>query len=747
MLRRGPILLLIAVLTLSGCTAEKFVGEGEWLLDRVAVQTDSRDVSASQLSPYIQQHPNSRWFSLIKAPMGPYVMSGTDSTKRINRFLQRLGEKPVIYNAQKAERTREAMEQAVRNMGFLHATTRIVEKKKGHKIKVTYETQTGERFHVSEIERSIPDTAIARLVEADDANCLLSEGMPFDIGTLGKEQARVNTLLRNQGYYYFSKAYIHYDADTLRGPQNVWLRMKIDALQKNDDGTTEPHRRMRLGDVTFRSDSLLHRRTIRESVLANKSTLLPGDLYSEAEVQQTYSNLTTLGAVVSSNVMMKENADDSTRLDATVTVVTGKPHTLNAELEGTNSSGDLGAAIVLSYQNRNLMRGSELLNVKLRGAYEAITGLDGYDAQNYIEYGIEASLAFPDLKIPGVKRSFKRRVDATSEISVLYNSQDRPEFHRRVVTGVWRYRWNTAARTRQHKVDLLEMNYVFMPWISSTFRTEYLENSTSRNAILRYNYEDLFIIKYGYTLNLSNQPITGAMGSYGTNAWQIRLNVETAGNLLYGINSWMNSSKNSDGRYTLFNIAYAQYAKADFDFAKSFILTTKSSLAVHLGLGVAYPYGNASVLPYEKRYFSGGANSVRGWAVRGLGPGSFQGENGEIDFINQTGDIKLDMNVEYRSHLFWLIDGAAFVDAGNIWTIRDYEEQPGGQFKFDTFWRQIAVAYGVGIRLNFNFFILRLDAGMKAINPAYTDSRHHYPIIHPNVGRDLHIHFAVGLPF
>ena len=197
----------------------------------------------------------------------------------------------------------------------------------------------------------------------------------------------------------------------------------------------------------------------------------------------------------------------------------------------------------------------------------------------------------------------------------------------------------------------------------------------------------------------------------------------------------------------MLNIAYAQYVRGDFDFAKSFRIDDVNSMAVHFGLGIAYPYGNSNILPYEKRYFSGGANSVRGWSVRELGPGTFKGNDGRIDFINQTGDIKLDMNVEYRTHMFWKMDGAAFVDAGNIWTILAYDDQPGGQFKFDTFWRQIAVSYGLGIRLNFDYFILRLDGGMKAVHPAYTDSRHHFPIIHPNFGRDFTLHFAVGLPF
>ncbi len=741
------LVTLVATLLLTSCSVSRFIGEDEHMLDKVTIHSDNKELASSHFTDYIQQHPNSKWFNVLKVPMAPYLLSGRDSTKRINRFLWRLGQQPVIYDVVKAERTRSTLEGAVRNMGYLRAYVTLEENVKKHKLKAVYTIHSGERYYVSEVEEEIPDSTIRHLVDSTRAESYVYAGMPFDANELDQELTRIDKLLKNNGYYLFNKSFIHYDVDTTGGYKDVWMKMLIDDYYTSQHPDPVPHQQFRIREVNFRIDSLINNHSIRENVLKAKNLIMPGDLYQEQKVQSTYANLATMGAVMSSNIQMAIDPEDSTSLDATITVLTNKPHTLNAELEGTNSNGDLGAAVSLSYQNRNLFRGSELLNLKVRGAYEAIRGLDGYDAQNYIEYSIEASLAFPDLKIPGVSRDFRSRSAATSEISLMFDSQDRPEFHRRVVTGVWRYRWYADNRRRQNRIDLIDLNYVFMPWISSTFREEYLDNASSRNAILRYNYEDLFIVKLGYTLNISSQPMSGAAGNYGTNAWNMRLNVETAGNFIYGMTSLFNTAKNKDGQYTLFNIAYAQYAKGDFDFAKSFRFSQYNSLAVHFGLGIAYPYGNASVLPYEKRYFSGGANSVRGWSVRELGPGSFKGSNGEIDFINQTGDIKLDMNVEYRGHLFWLLDGAAFVDAGNIWTIRDYEEQPGGQFHFDTFWRQIAVSYGLGLRLNFNYFILRLDGGMKAINPAYTDSRHHYPIVHPKFNRDFSLHFAVGLPF
>ena len=205
--------------------------------------------------------------------------------------------------------------------------------------------------------------------------------------------------------------------------------------------------------------------------------------------------------------------------------------------------------------------------------------------------------------------------------------------------------------------------------------------------------------------------------------------------------------QNANQQATLFNIAFAQYVKFDVDYTHLICFDARNALAMHMGLGIAWPYGNSTILPFEKRYFSGGANSVRGWSVRELGPGKFKGSGGRIDFINQTGDMKLDLNVEYRTYLFWKFNGAAFIDAGNIWTLRNYVDQPGGQFKFETFYKQIAVSYGLGLRLNFDYFILRFDMAMRAINPAYSDEHEHYPIFNPKFSRDFAFHFAVGLPF
>ena len=420
-----------------------------------------------------------------------------------------------------------------------------------------------------------------------------------------------------------------------------------------------------------------------------------------------------------------------------------KHKSISFELEGTNSAGDLGAAASVSFQHRNLFRGSETFMVKFRGAYEAISGLQpGYKNHNYTEYGVETSINFPNFLFPFLTSDFKRRIKATTEFGLQYNYQLRPEFSRTIALASWSYKWIQKQKI-QHRIDLLDISYLYLPWISSQFQEDYI-NKDKDNYILKYNYENRLIVRMGY--NYSYNSAGGALvnNTITTNSYSIRAGFESAGNILYGISKMINMRKNKDGEYAILGIPYAQYLKGDFDFAKNIIIDHRNSLAFHAGIGIAVPYGNAKVVPFEKRYFSGGANSVRGWSVRNLGPGSFAGDG---NFMNQSGDIKLDASIEYRTRLFWKFRGAAFIDAGNIWTIREYENQPGGVFEFDKFYKQIAVAYGLGLRLDLDFFVLRFDGGMKAINPKYKKAKERYPIIHPRFSRDFAFHFAVGYPF
>ena len=745
------ISILALPVMLAGCSASKYVQEGEYILNKVEVKSDSAAYDAGALKQYVRQKEKPKLFSLFNNPFS---------------------KKPVVYDELQAQLSCRDLLTAMQNQGFMHAgvslhteihgeekTDSLANKsrKKAPKVDVTYMLHPGEPFYIGKVEYDIEDKNIEQILKLDEPeNQKLKPGMRFTVDALDAERKRIANLLLNDGYFRFNKDFIQFSADTIAGQKDIAVTLNLLKYKANSSAPETDHPRYEIRNINYLSNDS-DRIHLRHRVLLNATAMEEGKPYSASALQRTYNNFARLQAVKYTNISFKEVTDaqmdnvsdsksdsksdsisDSTvnrLLDCNIQISTNKPSNISFQPEGTNTAGDLGAAASLTYTNRNLFRGSEQLSIELRGAYEAITGLEGYQDQNYQEYSVEGKVVFPRFMAPFLSKNFRRRQTANSELSVSWDLQNRPEFHRRVFSTAWRYRWTEPRHHLAWRFDLLDLNYVYMPWISETFKRDYLDDADNRNAILRYNYEDLFIMKIGFGLTYSD----------GVDAF--RLNVESAGNLLDGFSRALRFKTNAHGQSTFLNIAYAQYAKFDFDYTHLFRFDDRNALALHADLGVAYPYGNSTVLPFEKRYFSGGANSVRGWGVRELGPGGYKGNDGRIDFINQTGDLKFDLNAEYRTSLFWKFEGALFVDAGNIWTLRNYADQPNGQFRFDKFYKQIAAAYGMGIRLNFDYFILRFDMGMKAINPAYESGDEHWAIIHPKFSRDFAFHFAVGLPF
>ena len=736
-LKRIVLSLLVAMLLIS-CAETKYVPEGSYLLDKVKVEVDGnyRDVKASKVKSYVRQQNNVRWFSVAKLPLLTYSLSGKDSAKWVNRMLRSIGEPPVLYDSVQAALTCNDLQQMLHNKGYLDGKVELWTYTKGKKLTTVYRLFPHEPYFLGSVDYDIKDSVINRELRLDlPQNRALQTGQQFVVDELDKERKRLTTMLNDLGYYRFHKEFIRYEADTVGKDHQIDVRLLLDA-DRTEEGADTLHMRYKVRKVTYESgtsnDSVIH---LRKGVLRESTYIRENGYYSGSDLQNTYNHFGRLGAVKYTNIQFS-SVPDSALLDCNIQLQTNKPSTLSFQPEGTNTSGDLGAAATLTYQNRNLFRGAESFSVEFRGAYEAIKGLEGYSNQDFVEYSMEAKLGFPRFIAPFLSYNTRRSMNATSEVSLLYDLQDRPEFHRRLLSTSWRYRWSPQNRFVQYQLDVIDLNYVFMPWISDTFHRLYLDDVSSRNAILRYNYQDLFITKTGFGFSFNN----------GRTA--LKTNIESSGNLLNFITHLYDAKVNEQGQRLVFNIAYAQYVKGDIDFTRYFQLDYTNQLVFHVGLGIAYPYGNSNLLPFEKRYFSGGANSVRGWSVRGLGPGRFKGHDGRIDFINQTGDMKLDLNMEYRTHIFWKLDGALFVDAGNIWTLRDYSDQPGGQFTLKDFPSQLAASYGMGFRFNFDYFIVRFDLGMKAVDPAYEEEKEdHYPLIHPRLSRDFAFHFAVGLPF
>ena len=762
---RKYIYIVVTALLLVGCSVSKFVPEGKYLLDEVHISSDNKEIKSSEMYSYVRQKPNSKWFSLVKFPMYIYCSSGKDSTKWINKILRKMGDAPRIYDARVAEETRMQILGAVQNKGYLGAQVSLEEKIKKNKLDTYYRISSGKPYIISSIDYNVEDYVIRELLMNDSIHSGLKVGERFDVNQLEEERNKITQFLLNRGYYRFNKDYITFQADTVNGTYRIDLTMNIGLNNMPNSSETSLHRQYSIRNVNYLMDvdyspnngvnldtmsyggiNILYDKKLflRPGVIDSHNRIVPGKLYSNRDVMSTYSSLSRLGILKYSNIRFVEHLEnDSAYLDAFVSLSKNKNKMLSFQVEGTNSAGDLGAAASVTYTHRNLFKGSETFTIKVRGAYEAVTGLEGYANNNYTEYGVESSLDFPEFMFPFLTSDFKKKVNAKSEVSIKYNWQIRPEFERTLASAAWSYRWNSGRRAN-HRLDVLDINYIYMPYRSNTF-IEYLNYMDEVNPLLRYSYEDLFIVRLGYTYTYNSAGVT-TQQTAKKSSYSIRFNIEESGNLIYGFSKLIHKKPSDGESFRMGNISFAQYVKTDFDFAKNIMIDDRNSLVFHIATGVAIPYGNSKSLPFEKLYFSGGANSVRGWSVRSLGPGRYHGNSGSLDYVNHTGDIKLDLNVEYRTHLFWKLNGAAFIDAGNVWTLKSRYTDDTGQFAFNRFYKEIAVSYGLGVRFDLDFLILRFDGGMKAINPMESGADR-FPVIRPDFSRDFAFHFAVGYPF
>lgn len=771
------LMLLIAVWAFSSCGTTKFVPDGQYLLDKVHIKTDNPEFKALDLQQYVRQRPNYKMFAINKTQLQVYNLSGRDSTKWHNKLIRRIGEPPVILDTTLIDKTETELTKLFVNKGYINVDVESEVKRKGKKAEVTYSIQTNEPYRIWSLTENIQDTTLYKAIQTGRINSdkkdeeagvnqssLVKVGGLFDRFVLDRERQRLEKLLRNNGYYAFSKDYIRYNADTTSMPHSVDLEMVLLPYRKylsEDVYVESAHNRYYIDKIYIyvdydplenagvstyvAADSVVigdytiyygeKGRTIRPKVLIDNCFFTPKALYAEKREELTYYAYSSLEALENINILFQEKAvNDSTCLDCYILAAPAKKQNFLFSIEGTNSEGNLGFASSVGYQHRNVFKGSETFGIKLTGAYESIT--ENF-SDNYIDIGAQASLNFPKFIMPFLSGDLKRRLRASTEFTLSYNFLTRPEFNRILMSGGLKYIWqDRVRRLARHQFSLMDINYVYLPRIDDDFL-----NNLPPNAAL-FSYTNQFIVGMGYSYSYS----TFNPSLKHRNVHSFRLALESAGNLLYGASSLLNAKKSETGSYELFDIHYAQFVKGDFDYSKTIFVDKKNSFAWHIGLGMAYPYANSTILPFEKRYYSGGANGVRGWSVRTLGPGTYQPIPGKTTFYEQSGDIRLDMNVEYRSHLFWKLELAAYVDAGNIWTIRTYEGQEGGRFKFQEFYKEIAASYGLGIRLDFDFFLLRIDTGMKAYDPSKRGSDR-WAISRPNFKDNFAWHFAVGYPF
>ena len=733
------------VLCLMSCNTIKFVPQGEYLLNKANIKVeDTKEVAISDLKNYLQQKQNTEILGFWKLQLGIYNTASLDTAKWTSKNARRIGEAPVIYAPELTDRSMVQLKKAMQNKGYFTAQVDTIITVKDRKVNITYHVTAGEPYIIRRYRVGFEHEELKQI--AQDQRRLISEGMQFDVDMLNQERQRIARAMRRNGCYYFDEDMIQFIADTTRLKKQVDVTVKLSdyVTQLSPEEQAQVFRHYKISHVHFHIDYEIGRapdgermrasmkgdyeftwvgdQLLRENVLIRNCPIQPGDKYNEVRVERAYSNLNQLAPIKYVDISFDPISEDE--LDCHIVLSRSKLNSISVEAEGTYSAGDWGIAAGVGYANRNLFKGAEEFTIDGRTSYEW-----RQNGGRAIEAKASTGLKFPN----------------SLAIDLNYNYQTRPEEYTRSIFGAGlQYQLGQRSTRLQHQFRFADISYVYLPWISDAFRDQFLQSTN----ILKYSYENHFIVGWGYSGSYSSFLSRQPYRSY-TN---VNYNIETAGNLMLGLAEAFRFPTDSEGKYTLFGTRFAQFAKADVSFTYNQIFNPSHRLVYHADLGLAVPYANSQAVPFEKRYFAGGANSVRGWTARSLGPGGYRGNGSMIDFNNQSGDIRLNLSVEYRAKVWSIIELAAFVDAGNIWTIFDYETQPNGQFHWNEFYKQIALAYGVGVRLDFSIFVFRVDFGVKLYDP----SRMYGELYGTqwrtisnglNWQEDMSFHFAIGYPF
>ncbi|WP_321346727.1 BamA/TamA family outer membrane protein [uncultured Draconibacterium sp.] len=766
-------IFVLSAMLLASCSQTRFVPEQEYLLQKVELEIDNQDVSKEEAKSVLRQKENYKILGFIKFYLMLYNMS---SKKKSDDWLKRIGEAPQLYDKVMADRSAEQLERYMGQRGYYQAQinqdVQFNEKKK--KAKLKFSVESGDQYKIRKVNYHFETPELQAIFFNDSVNYRMRSGTPFDIYELEKQQKRIVNLYQNNGYYYFSNNQVRYLADTTLYNKEVVLDLFIGETQTSQVDSTkllQPYylnkfyysvmpgntpvtagreHAFNFSDTLFWDNSILYANdkiSYPPELFIRTNQMQSGGLYNVSEVENTFNALNRLRQFRFVDIQFEETypGQDTNLLDCNIRLAPLNKQSTSFDIEGTNTSGNLGVAGNIYYQHRNLFKGAEVFQVRLKGATERLhrTVNDGTEAFNTREFGVESSLMVPKLLGPGKYiKSFGRYLPKTV-FTAGYNYQRRPEYTRTITNFKFGYDWKTS-QNYQHIWNFLDVNVVRLYEFDAGFI------NSIRDLYIKSSFTDHLIFAMNYSLIFNNQRL--ASNKRYTFA---RLNIESSGNLLYGLSELMGRditvdqdsvTNETSEYYKLFNIRFAEYVKADIELRRAIRIDRYNSVVGRVFAGVGMPYGNSRVLPFEKQYFAGGANGIRAWQVRSLGPGTYKPED-ENAYPNQSSDIKLEANIEYRYRLLGSLEGALFIDAGNIWAINNNDNREGAVFKINKFYRQFAVGTGTGFRFDLSYFILRADIGMKLRDPAAIKGERWIIGNRGIKGNDFTFSFAIGYPF
>ena len=747
------IISFAAALFLFSCMPVR-KAERNGFLKKNNLEITGHKVDKGDLEDFIQQEPNKKLLGVLW--FKPWLYQKLDSSKNtgVNKWLRsNLASPPVYFNISEAQRSTEMMSQYLFSKGFFDAEVAFSEKEKNDKVSVTYNIQTREPYYIQNINYQFQDSLLKPWVLQDTAEALIKAGDKYDSYILDDERERITGNLREVGYYRFNKEYVRYLVDSsLRGNQlDVHVQLlprKYPSPDVPNKMLTRSHKRYKInriivhpdqkmvGSTATKSDTvqLQYRESVRDTTTTpytfiydlpmrvkpvtymRRIKMSPGDWYDQRKAQRTYSGLAGLKITRFVNIDFTQTnsydiQDSVGGLDCKININRKPVHSLSLETEGTNTAGRPGLASRLVYTNKNIFRGSEVFNISLTGAVEAQGNTLESDNKflifNTIESGIDANLTIPHFLLPVRPEFFSKDYHPTTNIRTGYNYQKRPDYVRYILNASLGYSWR-QSETKRHMLTPLNINAVKI--FTEPGFEERLDSLVNQKYREQYTNHLLASLKYSFIYNTQN------ISEYG-DFFYLRANAESSGILMDFLHQYAGLGGEQSGYNTLFNIRYAQFLRTDFDFRYYHYLNQKNTLVFRTLFGVGIPYGNSDALPFEKGFYAGGANGMRGWRVRTLGPGGYN--DPDAGGFDKIGDLQLEFNTEYRFPIYSFFEGALFADAGNIWLLdKSSDDYPKGHFDLDTFMQQMAIDAGFGLRLDFQFFTLRVDAALPLREPS-----------------------------
>ena len=724
--------VLAALLLAPCCSTTRVLAPGEYRLEKneLVVRGDG-DFNASELTPYLRQQPGSSllfgWDPFLS------IYNWSDGSNRFfSRLWRKIGVAPVVYSPAAERTSAENIRTHLDYLGYYGSQVRTETQERGRRIRVRYLIDLGKRYKIDEIRYEIPGPkAFGEAFYADTAavrKALL--GTWLSEKSLDAESGRSSSHFRNLGYYSLGKSNYTFEADTLRDGRAL-LTYRVLPYGRAETAPEDSLLRVfRMGKVEIAHDSEL---TFRSGVLRGLNTIHPGDLYSERNVANTYNRLSALR--VFNSVGIELSRADSALVDCRIRLTRSPVQGIKANIEASsNSTGLLGFSPQLSYFHRNIFHGGEWLSLGFSGNFQFKLN-DPTQRSN--ELGISAGLSLP--KFLGLPySSFKGSSIPRTEINLSYNYQNRPEYTRHLFSTSYGYSGTTASRIA-YQIYPLQVNFVRLTDLDATFN-----GTLAANPFMRYSYQDHLDAGLGATFYHNTSTDIVPRLSYRFH----RLGFDLSGNVLSLFKGYM--GRNADGAATIGGSPFTQYVRGEYATGLAWQPggSEGQSVAVRILAGAGYAYGNSTALPFEKQFYCGGASSMRGWQARELGPG-YSPQDETFIIPSQTGDIKLEANLEYRFDIYWKLEGALFTDVGNVWTLHD-DGTPAGTaaaFHIDDFYRSLAADWGVGLRIYLNFILLRVDLGMKLHDPSRPEGRR---LVSPDAWLrrgGYAVHFGVGYPF